>query len=307
MNRRNAITTLVAGAGAGSLVSPEMNPEPPRQPLFRYCLNMSTIAGQKLGFRKELETAAKAGFQSVEIWVNSLQAYLKEGNTPAQAKRLIDDLGLTAENAIGFAPWIVNDDEKRRKGLEQMESEMNLLREVGCFRVASPPVGATEGELDLKAAAERYGALVEVGLKTGVKPQLELWGFSKNLCRLGDVLYVVSECGQPDARLLLDVYHLYKGGSGHATLPFVGKQLIEIFHMNDYPAQPPRETIVDADRVYTGDGIAPITQVLHDLKAPGKTIVLSLELFNKSYYAQDPLVVAQTGLRKMKAIADTIR
>lgn len=306
MNRRKAITTLVAGAGAGSIVSPEMNPESKKQPLFRYCLNMSTIAGHKLGFRKELETAAKAGFQAVEIWVNSLQAYLKEGNTPAQAKRLIEDLGLTAENAIGFATWIVNDDEKRKKGLEQMESEMNLLREVGCFRVAAPPVGATEGELDLKAAADRYGTLVELGLKTGVKPQLELWGFSKNLCRLGEVLYVVSECGQPEARLLLDVYHLYKGGSGHATLSSVGKPLIEIFHMNDYPAQPTRETIVDADRVYTGDGIAPIRQVLKDIQDPEKTIVLSLELFNKTYYAQDPLKVAETGLKKMKAIVESL-
>ena len=29
--------------------------------------------------------------------------------------------------------------------------------------------------------------------------------------------------------------------------------------------------------------------------------VLSLELFNKDYYAQDPLQVAKTGLEKMKA------
>ncbi|ODS83587.1 MAG: xylose isomerase [Cytophagaceae bacterium SCN 52-12] len=306
MNRRKALTTIVAGTGSASLISSKME-NPQQAPLFRYCLNMSTIAGQKLGFRKELEIAAKAGFPSVEIWVSSLLAYLKEGNSAAQTKRMISDLGLTVENAIGFAQWAVNDNEKRKNGLEQMKAEMDQLREIGCYRVAAPPVGATEGGLELKAAADRYGVLVELGRQTGVKPQLELWGFSKNLSRLGEVLYVAAESGQTDARLLLDVYHLYKGGSGHAGLPFVGKPLIEIFHMNDYPAQPDRARIVDADRVYTGDGIAPIASVLDDIKAPGKTIVLSLELFNKAYYAEDPLKVAETGLQKMKAIADGVR
>ena len=306
MNRRKALTTILAGTGSVPLISSTMKNQK-EVPLFRYCLNMSTIAGQKLGFRKELEIAAKAGFPSVEIWVNSLLAYLKEGNSPAQTKRMIADLGLTVENAIGFAQWAVNDDEKRKNGLEQMKSEMDRLREIGCYRVAAPPVGATEGELGLKAAADRYAAIVELGKQTGVKPQLELWGFSKNLSRLGEVLYVATESGQTDARLLLDIYHLYKGGSGHAGLPFVGKPLIEIFHMNDYPAKPDRATIVDADRVYTGDGIAPVAQVLEDIKTPGKTIVLSLELFNKTYYTQDPLKVAETGLKKMKAIAGKVR
>jgi len=304
MNRRKALSTIAFGIGAGAMNFPEMN-KTKSQPNFRYCLNMSTIAGQKLGFRKELETAAKAGYQGVEIWINSLQTYLKEGNTPAQVRRLIEDLGLTAENAIGFAPWVTNDDARRKAGLEQLKMEMDILREVGCHRVAAPAVGATEGELDLKAAADRYAAIVELGKKTGVMPQLELWGHSKNLCRLGEVLYVAAESGQPEARVLLDVFHLYKGGSGHKGLPFVGKPLIEIFHMNDYPANPPRESITDADRVYTGDGIAPIRQVLEDIKSPDKTIVLSLELFNRTYYTQDALEVARTGLQKMKAIVES--
>ncbi|GAA4435935.1 sugar phosphate isomerase/epimerase [Ravibacter arvi] len=305
MNRRNAITALAAGLGSSSIIRTDMKDQS-KKPLFRYSLNMSTIAGQKLGFRKELEIAAKAGFSAVEIWISSLQTYLKAGNTAQQTARMIADLGLTVENAIGFAQWVVNDDAKRKASMSQMQEEMDLLREVGCRRVACPPIGATEGELDLKAAAERYARLLEMGKKTGVHPQLELWGFSRNLSTLSDVMYVAIASGDPDARLLLDVYHLYKGGSGHELLSFVGKPLIEIFHMNDYPASPERAKIVDADRVFTGDGIAPITKVLEAIKKPGETVVLSLELFNKTYYAQDALQVAKTGLQKMKALADKI-
>ena len=70
--------------------------------------------------------------------------------------------------------------------------------------------------------------------------------------------------------------------------------------MNDYPADPPRETIKDADRVYPGDGIAPLTQTLQGLFATGFRGTLSLELFNPEYWKQDALLVARTGLEKMK-------
>jgi 2-keto-myo-inositol isomerase len=305
LNRRQALGAL-AGAAAWPVTAARpatAEAQPAAPAAFTYCLNMSTIRGEARGFVKELEIASKAGFRSVEIWMNTLQDYLKTGATSAQARRVLADLGLKAENAIGFAPWIVDDEATRTKGLDQLRREMDLLAEVGCPRIAAPPMGATQGErLDLYRVAERYRATLELGRQTGVVPHLELWGFSKNLSRLSEVLFVAAESGHPQARVLLDVYHLYKGGSVPASLPLVGKPAMEIFHLNDYPAQPPRETIGDADRVYPGDGIAPIRDILKTIRTPGQTIVLSLELFNKTYYAQDPLAVAKTGLAKMKAL-----
>ncbi len=303
MNRREALTTVITGIGSTAMITPAPAPSPS----FTYCLNMSTIRGQKLGFRKELEVAAQAGFRSVEIWINTFQDWLKAGNSFADTRRLLGDLGITPENAIGFAPWIIDDTEKRRKGLDQLKAEMEQLREIGCLRIAAPPMGATEGDpLDLRVAAERYRAILETGAATGVVPHLELWGFSKNLSRLSEVLYVATEAGHPDARLLLDVYHLYKGGSGHAQLGYVGKPLVEIFHVNDYPASPSREMMKDADRVYTGDGIAPLKEVLRTIRNPEKPVIISLELFNATYYGQPAQEVAQTGLQKMKALAEAL-
>jgi sugar phosphate isomerase/epimerase len=73
------------------------------------------------------------------------------------------------------------------------------------------------------------------------------------------------------------------------------------FHLNDYPATPPRETIRDADRVYPGDGVAPLPAMLKSLLATGFRGFLSLELFNPTYWQQDALTVARTGLEKMRA------
>jgi len=47
--------------------------------------------------------------------------------------------------------------------------------------------------------------------------------------------------------------------------------------------------------------------MLKIIKNPDKPVVLSLEVFNESYYKQDALLVAKTGLAKMKAIAEDIK
>ncbi|WP_138475325.1 sugar phosphate isomerase/epimerase family protein [Dyadobacter bucti] len=304
MDRRKALSSVLAVTGAGTLPLDIMKT---KNPAFVYSLNMSTLRGHKLGFRKELEVAAKAGYGAVEIWINTLQDYLKTGGTLPEAKRIIDDLGLKVEDAIGFAPWIVDDEATRAKALDQLKMEMEQLAQIGCPRVAAPPMGATTGpSLDLAKVAERYRTILELGDKTGVVPHLELWGFSKNLSRVGEILYVAVESGHPSARLLMDVYHLHKGGSGMDSVKAVGKPMIEIFHINDYPATPPRETITDADRVYAGDGVAPLKDLLISLKNPDKPVILSFEVFNKDYYAQDALLVAKTGLAKMKKAAEGV-
>jgi sugar phosphate isomerase/epimerase len=104
--------------------------------------------------------------------------------------------------------------------------------------------------------------------------------------------------------VLPDVYHLYKGGSDFAGLPLLSASAIGIFHVNDYP-KIARDAITDADRVYPGDGVAPLREVFAALRATGYTGYLSLELFNREYWKRDPHEVAKTGLAKMKAAAGT--
>jgi 2-keto-myo-inositol isomerase len=101
--------------------------------------------------------------------------------------------------------------------------------------------------------------------------------------------------------VLPDVFHLYKGGSDFQGLRLLSGQALQVIHMNDYPAEPPRELITDADRVYPGDGVAPIRQILAELRRVAPAIILSLELFNASYWKGDPLDTARVGLARMKA------
>jgi 2-keto-myo-inositol isomerase len=307
LGRRNLLKFLGASAGLAMLPGfAKSAPAIPKNKNFIYCLNTATIREQRLGLIGELEAASAAGFDAVEIWMDTLQEYLEKGGSLSELKKRLADSNLKVEGAIGFATWIVDDETERRKGIELLKKEMDQLAEIGCKRTAAPPAGATDkAGLDLKKAAERYLAILELGDKTGVVPHLELWGFSANLNKLADVMFVAIESGHPKARVLLDNYHLYKGGSSLDSLKLINPGAVEILHVNDFPDMP-REVITDADRTYPGDGVSPIREVLHTLQSPARPLVISLEVFNKKYYSQKASEVTKTGLAKMKKVTQDV-
>ena len=74
------------------------------------------------------------------------------------------------------------------------------------------------------------------------------------------------------------------------------------FHMNDYPADPPRESIADKHRVFPGDGVCPLPKIIRQLIDHGFTGVFSLELFNPDYWQRDATEVAVEGLQKSRQV-----
>jgi sugar phosphate isomerase/epimerase len=287
-------------------------------PAVGFCLNTSTVRdkdGKSRSITDLIDIAAKAGYDAIEPWTSEIDAFVKGGGTLKELRKRFADAGLKVADVIGFAEWIVEDADRRKKGLENAKRDMEMAAEIGCPRIAAPPVGATGGAskrddpkftqpiIDLVAAADRYRALAEIGEKMNVTPIVEVWGFSKTLRRLGEALLVAVESGTSRGCVLPDIYHLYKGGSDFAGLPLLSGSAIGIFHVNDYP-KIERDKITDADRVFPGDGIAPVKEIFATLKKMNYTGYLSLELFNRDYWKRDPHEVAKTGLAKMKALAN---
>ena len=295
---------LVAGAGTvttglAGLAHAERSrsqDDPKRQPdsglrmdQFVFGLNTSTIRGQKLSIVEEIALAAKAGYQGMEPWIDELETYAQSGGSLEDLGKRFRDAGISVESSIGFFDWIVDDPSRRRKGLEAARRSMDLVRRIGGKRLAAPPVGATDQPMnDLLKVADRYRDLLVLGDEIGVVPQVEVWGFSKTLGRLGEAAQVAIEAGHPKACILPDVYHLHRGGSNLNGIKLLAPSAIHVFHFNDYPAIPVRDKLTDADRVYPGDGVAPLKPLLRDLSAGGFRVMLSLELFNRKYWSQDP-------------------
>jgi len=294
VTRRDAFKLTAAAGAAGllpALAPTAANAAPATKPTakdFVFGLNTSTIraCGGNPTIVEEIEAAGKAGYSSIEPWFRKINAHVKGGGKLADLKKRLDDHGLAVTSAIGFARWIVDDDTKRAQGLEEAKRDMDTIAQLGGTRIAAPPAGAPrDNPVDLDRAAERYHDLLELGSTMGVVPQVEMWGGNTTIGTLSKAIYVAVQSGHPDACFLGDVYHIFKGGSDFDGLKLLGPSALQTFHMNDYPAEPPRAEMRDGDRVYPGDGIAPIK-----------------DIFNKAYWAKPIDEVAATGLAKMKAV-----
>jgi len=299
LSRREALVSAAALAVLPSVASAKVQDRPKNEP-FKYCLNTSTLRGQKLPIMDLVEVAAKAGFQALEPWMFELEMHKSAAPLKDLGKK-IADLGMTVESAIGFAPWIVDDDAKRAKGVEQMKREMDMVAQIGGKRIAAPPAGNDNPNLDLRKAAERYLVILKAGDEIGVVPEMEFWGPVKVINTLAEAAFIALSSGHPKACILPDIYHLYKGGSGHDSIRMLSGDAVHVIHTNDYPAEPARDAVTDAHRLYPGDGVAPLTKFFQNLKAIGFTGSLSVELFNKEYWKREAAVVAKTALEKTRA------
>ncbi len=304
LSRREFVTTtgLLAAGAVLAAQRPAKAADAPR-PSFTLGLNTGTIRGYKLTLAEQIGVAAKAGYGAIELWMGDISDFVGQGGALRDARKRIDDAGLKLSSAIDFTRWAVDDDAVRAQELEKMKQAMGMLAELGGTHIAAAPSGVnrTPG-LDLFAVAERYRAVLELGDEMGIVPQLEFWGSAQTLGRVGEAALVAMHAGHPKACLLLDAYHMYKGGSPFEGLRQLnGAQMVN-FHINDYPADPPREEINDSHRVFPGDGICPLPEVLQTLHQIGFRGVLSLEIFNRTYWEQyDAATTARMGLEKTAA------
>ena len=260
-------------------------------------LNASTIRPAPLD--DKIRIAAEAGYDAIELWSNELERYEKEGGSLADVRKRLTDLGLAVPNIIGLGGCMPAQEEKRPAALETARRRLDVSARVGAACIAVPP-SPDRPDIDLQWAAQRYSELLALGREFGIRVAVEFIGFFKGISRLGQAAAIAIEANEPDACMVPDVFHLFRGGSGFNGIRHLNGDFIAVFHVNDVPADPPREEQRDQDRVHVGDGVLPLPQLLRDLRAINYRGPLSLELFNRDYWRQDPLTVAQTGIAKIR-------
>lgn len=303
LTRRSFFAAAAAAPFLGAVPAPAQ-PAPTAAGRFRIALNTGTLRGYKLPLAEQIELAIAAGFEGVEPWIADMAEAAKTPGLLARLAARCKEAKLAVIDAIGFAQWAVEDEAARRKGLDDMARDMELVAGLGGTRIAAPPAGVygPETNLDLDRAAERYRAVLELGDKTGITPQLEFWGRSHNLNRISQCLYVASAAAHPRACILADVFHMYTGGSKPSDIRFLSPATSQVFHLNDYPATPDRATATDKDRVWPGDGIAPIKEMLGLFRANGTFPWLSVELFHEAYWKAPAASCARTAFEKASAL-----
>jgi sugar phosphate isomerase/epimerase len=263
------------------------------------CLNTSTIRPASL--EDKIAIAAETGYAAVELWSDDLTSFEKRGGSLPEVKQRVSDAGLRIPSVIALFDWMQTKEANKDAAFAEVRRRMQQAASIGApYIVASPVPDAPN--LDIGCAAAAYHQLLELGKEIGVTPAMEFLGFFRNVFQLEQAVAIAQQAGHPKACIVLDPFHLYRGGSGFGGIKLLKGVKIAICHFNDAPATPPQFEQADSDRVYPGDGILPLAEMLRDLASIGYADCLSVELFNERYWQQDPRAVARNAREKAEAI-----
>lgn len=302
MKRRDFLTaaaaaTLASGlpVAAGAEAGRFQNGRSP----WPVCLDTATIrpAGD---LAEKVRIAAEAGYDAIEPWDGDLRSYEESGGNLKELAGQIADRGLFVPSMIGLWGCLRPTMEEFEAALPETRARMRMASDIGCEFVQAIPNQIGES-FDGAMAAAQYRRLLEIGIGDyGVKPALVFVKMFP-LARFGQAAAIALDADHPEARIIPDTYHMYITGGGFEALPKMNGDMYAIFQYNDAPSGMDVEAMEDEHRVYPGDGILPLTDILRDLKASGFSRCVSLELYNPSYHALDQLAVAKTGLAKTLA------
>jgi sugar phosphate isomerase/epimerase len=296
--KAGGMAALAAGAALPAPAKAEAEEKPGKE---RWLLGINSATIRPAGLETKIAAASRAGFDAIELWNGDLAEWEKSGKPLEDLGKRIKDAGLTVTNVIALWDAMPPKDEDKPKTYERLKAGLAQAAKVGAQHIAAIPT-PNRPDMNLLWAARRYAELVDLGKEAGVKVALEFAGFIQTIHTLGQGACVAVEADRPEACLVADTFHVWRGGGNFGGVKFLNGSLFAVWHFNDVPARPDRSRLNDSDRIYPGDGILPLVQLLKDLWASGFRGPLSLELFNREEYRKDPAEVAKVGIEKMRAV-----
>lgn len=306
MDRRKFVSLTAAGAAASVLPlnSPagQRAPEPLKEKRYQkglspwpICLDTATIRPASL--KDKVKIAAKAGYDAIEPWDGELQKFEAEGGNLKDLGKEIKDLGLFVPSVIGLWNSLPPTKEQFDSSLKDTRNRMRMAADIGAEHIQTIANNAGEN-YNQKWMASHYREIIEIGIKEyKIYPALVFVKYQP-VKTMGQAMGIIMDANHPSAMMIPDTYHMYISEGGFESLKLVNGAAIAIFQFSDAPASPPISELGDSHRVYPGDGVLPLQQILRDLKATGFRKCISLELYNPEYWKQDLQKVAETGLAK---------
>ena len=201
------------------------------------CLNTSTIRPASL--LEKIAIAAETGYAAIEVWSDELTQFERSGRSLTSLRRILQDSGLEVATVIALSDWMQSRGYHKETAYVEARRRLQQAAAIGAPHMVASPVPDSP-HLDISLAAARYRELLEEGEAFGVRPAMEFLGFHRNVYQLEQALAIVQQADHPDGCLVLDPFHLYRGGSGFGGLKHLSSSAVAVCHFNDAPPSPPQ-------------------------------------------------------------------
>lgn len=248
-----------------------------------------------------LAAARAAGFDAIELRRVDFQRAAKRGLSNAAVLDLVRAAGLPV-SAMGVEyGWIFSTGAERERLFGVFRDSCENAVALGCGLTMSaigPGTASSDDAIDnIRRAGEIAGSF-------GLRLTLE-YQFQHPVVSSLDVLRdLIARAGAKNVGLLLDAYHLQRGGrpgGGFAEVPGVE---ISYVQFSDVPNAPP-PGLPPVDRLPPGKGVVDWTGLLRQLAEKGYDGYLSYEAPNPAHWQQPADETARQGIAAARRALST--
>jgi 4-hydroxyphenylpyruvate dioxygenase len=262
------------------------------------CLNLATL--RRLDYETQLKTAAGAGFGAVGLQMAAVENYLASGRSLAEARSVLDDLGLVAPEMNFIPDWIYARGEARTAALKRFDRFCEVSEALGSRVIISTTScpGTPDDHLAYENYLEICGRAGERGLVAGL--EFMPWAGVKTMM---DAWRLVERVSHPAAGVVLDIFHLVKGGSGLEEIRNIPAEKIAIVHLNDLlDTGEDLLTLCRNRRLLPGEGNFPLREFIQAVRSTGYSGWYALEILSEEYDRQDPEMIARRSFESLSAL-----
>jgi sugar phosphate isomerase/epimerase len=268
---------------------------------FKTCLNLSLLA--HLDFETQLSDAARAGFKTVGLRMNTLQDYLAAGNTLDQAKQLIIKYGLDPLEMNFFSMWIYANQVKQPEVFAEFREFASVAHQIGSQILVCTPGYLDEATKDMGSAVENYQELCKIAAEYNLIVGLEFvpWCPVGNVKKAWDI---IERANQPNGGLVLDCFHYFEGDSSLADLEKVPIEKVIMFHIMDVErvANESPLKLCHNYRLLPGEGEYNYDGLLKYLTDRNYQGYYNLEIMYSKYQTMDGLELAKRAKKAVDAL-----
>jgi len=263
------------------------------------CISQATTLPAR--FADDVNGYADGGCGAVEVWLTKLETHL-ETYSVSETLELLRQRGVTLPAAAYQGGLLLTQGDARRASFDHFKARLELCQQFGIGALLV--VADFAQKVDAQSLGRAVVSLTEAGRWAagfGVKLALEFRGGDTFCTCLDTALMLVSECGEPNVGVCLDLFHYFKGPSKAEDLSRL--TTANLFHVQVCDiAGLPRELMTDGDRIFPGEGefhFGPILKRLREIDYGGH---VSLELFNPMLWNSKPSQIAELGLTALERL-----
>ncbi|RLE80704.1 MAG: hypothetical protein DRJ52_05775 [Thermoprotei archaeon] len=262
---------------------------------MKSCINGATTMPYSL--EEDIRAASEAGFKAVEIWVGKLKKFLAR-SSKSDLKRLLEDFNVSAPCLCAFGGYVFCSETKYEERVNKLKPFLEVGNYIGSeyIIVCAEGLGGKSFEEALKQYVFRLRKLGSLTGEYGIKVALE-W-FEK----LPPAIEIVRAVNHENIGFLIDTFHWYRGDGSLDHLREVPEDKLFFVHINDCEDLP-QDRLADKHRLFCGEGVIPLIDVLKIFCEKEYEGYLSVEIFREEYWKMNAVDIAKKAYDSLIRVA----